>query len=325
MARIDANKLNNLEERVVQINRVAKVVKGGRRFSFSSMVVVGDGQGHVGAGLGKAGEVPDSIRKGSDDAKKNIIEVPLFEGRTIPHEITVHFGASTVMLKPASPGTGVIAGGGVRAVLEAAGVKDVLSKSLGNNNPVNSVRATIKALQSLKLREDEEIKRGKPFSSFGLGPSDQKIVAPKQRITIFVPQLGSGGERNRKDRDNRGRDNRGGPGGGRDNRGGPGGGGGRGPGGPGGPGGGRGDNRGGPNRGPGAGGQSFGGGAGGRSFSGGSAGGRTYGGGGGGNRAEGSAPGSAPRHDDSRTPAPRVDNANSGGSGETNSTPSSAE
>ena len=323
MARIDANKLNNLEERVVQINRVAKVVKGGRRFSFSSMVVVGDGQGHVGAGLGKAGEVPDSIRKGSDDAKKNIIEVPLIEGRTIPHEITVHFGASTVILKPASPGTGVIAGGGVRAVLEAAGVKDVLSKSLGNNNPVNSVRATIKALQSLKLREDEEIKRGKPFSSFGLGPSDQKIVAPKQRITIFVPTVGSGGERNRKDRDNRGRDNRGGPGGGRggDNRGGPGGG--RGGDNRGGPGGGRGgDNRGGPGRGPGAGGQSFGGGGGGRSFGGGNSGGRPpYGGGGGGNRPEGSAPSSAPRNDEPRTPAPRVDNAPSGD----NNAPSSAE
>ncbi len=313
MARIDANKLNNLEERVVQINRVAKVVKGGRRFSFSSMVVVGDGQGHVGAGLGKAGEVPDSIRKGSDDAKKNIIEVPLFEGRTIPHEITVHFGASTVILKPASPGTGVIAGGGVRAVLEAAGVKDVLSKSLGNNNPVNAVRATIKALQSLKLREDEEIKRGKPFSSFGLGPSDEKIVAPKQRITIFVPQIGSGGERNRKDRDNRGRDNRGRDGGRGDNRGGPG----------------RADNRGGqgrgPNRGPGAGGQPFGGGAGGRSFSGGSAGGRVTGGGGGGNRAEGSAPTSAPRHDESRTPAARVDGADNGGSGQTNNAVSSSD
>lgn len=313
MARIDANKLNNLEERVVQINRVAKVVKGGRRFSFSSMVVVGDGQGHVGAGLGKAGEVPDSIRKGSDDAKKNIIEVPLIESRTIPHEITVHFGASTVILKPASPGTGVIAGGGVRAVLEAAGVKDVLSKSLGNNNPVNAVRATIKALQSLKLREDEEIKRGKPFSSFGLGPSDEKIVAPKQRITIFVPQVGSGGERNRKDRDNRGRDNRGRDGGRGDNRGGPG----------------RADNRGGqgrgPNRGPGANGQPFGGGAGGRSFSGGSANSRVTGGGGGGNRAEGSAPASAPRHDEVRTPAARFDGADNGGSGQTNNAVSSSD
>ena len=230
MAKIDPNKLN-LEERVVQINRVAKVVKGGRRFSFSSMVVVGDGAGHVGAGLGKAAEVPDSIRKGKDDATKNLIEVPLFDNRTIPHEITVSYGASKVILRPASPGTGVIAGGGVRAVLEAAGIKDVLSKSLGNNNPVNAVRATLKALQTLKIREDEEIKRGKPFSSFGLGPSDEKIVAPKQRITIFVPQAGSGGERNRDrsrdGRDRRDRDNRGGGGRG-DNRGG-----------------GRGDNRGG--------------------------------------------------------------------------------
>jgi len=309
MARIDANKLNNLEERVVQINRVAKVVKGGRRFSFSSMVVVGDGQGHVGAGLGKAGEVPDSIRKGSDDAKKNIIEVPLFEGRTIPHEITVHFGASTVMLKPASPGTGVIAGGGVRAVLEAAGVKDVLSKSLGNNNPVNSVRATIKALQSLKLREDEEIKRGKPFSSFGLGPSDEKIVAPKQRITIFVPQVGSGGERNRKDRDNRGRDNRGRDGGRGDNRGGPG----------------RGDNRGGPGRGDNRGGPRGAGApaGGGRSYSGGNAGGRSYGGGGGGNRSEGTAPSSAPNT--TQIPTPRVDSADNGGSGQTNNAVSSSD
>lgn len=300
MARIDANKLNNLEERVVQINRVAKVVKGGRRFSFSSMVVVGDGQGHVGAGLGKAGEVPDSIRKGSDDAKKNIIEVPLFEGRTIPHEITVHFGASTVMLKPASPGTGVIAGGGVRAVLEAAGVKDVLSKSLGNNNPVNSVRATIKALQSLKLREDEEIKRGKPFSSFGLGPSDEKIVAPKQRITIFVPQVGSGGERNRNNRDNnRGRDNRGRDGGGRgDSRGGP-----------------RGDNRGGQGQGGRGGPRGAGAPAGGgRSFSGGNSGGRSYGGGGGGNRSEGTAPASAPNTN--QTPAARVDGADNSSSAE---------
>jgi small subunit ribosomal protein S5 len=233
MAKIDPNKLN-LEERVVQINRVAKVVKGGRRFSFSSMVVVGDGAGHVGAGLGKAAEVPDSIRKGKDDATKNLIEVPLFDNRTIPHEITVSYGASKVILRPASPGTGVIAGGGVRAVLEAAGIKDVLSKSLGNNNPVNAVRATLKALQTLKIREDEEIKRGKPFSSFGLGPSDEKIVAPKQRITIFVPQQGSGGERNRDrnrdGRDRRDRDNRGGGRG--DNRGG-----------------GRGDNRGGGGRG----------------------------------------------------------------------------
>jgi small subunit ribosomal protein S5 len=231
MARIDASKLN-LEERVVQINRVAKVVKGGRRFSFSSIVVVGDGAGHVGAGLGKAGEVPDSIRKGSDDAKKNLIEVPLIDGRTIPHEITARFGASKVMLRPASPGTGVIAGGGVRAVLEAAGIKDVLSKSLGNNNPVNAVRATLAALEQLKRVEEEAVKRGKPFSSFGLGPSDEVVVAPTQRLRIFIPQQGSFSERG--DRDRGGRrgergdrgDRRGGGGGGGDRNRGQGGGGG---------------------------------------------------------------------------------------------------
>ncbi len=222
MPRIDASKLN-LEERLVNLNRVAKVVKGGRRFSFSAIVVVGDGAGHVGVGIGKAAEVPDSIRKGGDDAKKQLIEVPLV-GTTIPHEIVVRYGASKVLLRPAAPGTGVIAGGGVRAVLEAAGVKDVLSKSLGNNNPVNVARATVLALQSLKIREEEEIKRGKPYSSFGLGPSDQKIVAPKQRISIFVPMAGSGPERNRRDRDARGGA---GGGGGRDNRGGASGGGGR--------------------------------------------------------------------------------------------------
>ena len=153
MPRIDPNQLENLTERVVQINRVAKVVKGGRRFSFSSVVVIGDGQGHVGAGIGRAAEVPDSIRKGVEEAKKNMIRVPLHNG-TVPHEVIVNFGASRVLMKPASPGTGVIAGGGVRAVMEAAGVRDVLTKSLGSNNPVNVVRAALKGLAEMRPREN---------------------------------------------------------------------------------------------------------------------------------------------------------------------------
>ena len=163
MARIDPNKLA-LEERVVQINRVAKVVKGGRRFSFSAVVVVGDGQGHVGAGLGKAGEVPEAIRKGVEDAKKNIIKIPMV-GTTIPHEVNVEFAASKVMLKPASQGTGVIAGGSVRAVLEAAGVRDILSKIYGSTNPVNVTRATIEALRSLHSAEELSARRGVKLSS----------------------------------------------------------------------------------------------------------------------------------------------------------------
>jgi small subunit ribosomal protein S5 len=158
VARIDPNKLA-LEERVVQINRVAKVVKGGRRFSFSAVVVVGDGAGHVGAGLGKAGEVPEAIRKGVEDAKKNIIKIPMV-GTTIPHEVNVQFSASKVMLKPASQGTGVIAGGSVRAVLEAAGVRDILSKIYGSTNPVNVTRATIEALRGLHSAEELSARRG---------------------------------------------------------------------------------------------------------------------------------------------------------------------
>ena len=164
MARIDPNKLA-LEERVVQINRVAKVVKGGRRFSFSAVVVVGDGQGHVGAGLGKAGEVPEAIRKGVEDAKKNLIRIPMI-GTTIPHEVRQEYAAARVMLKPASQGTGVIAGGSVRAVVEAAGIKDILTKVHGSTNPVNVVRATLEALRSLHSAEELSARRGVQLRSF---------------------------------------------------------------------------------------------------------------------------------------------------------------
>ena len=235
MPKIDASRLN-LEETVVQVARVAKVVKGGRRFSFRALVVVGDRAGHVGVGLGKAGEVPEAIRKGVEDAKKHLIAVPL-QGTTIPFLARGRFAASEVMLKPAAAGTGVIAGGAVRAVVEAAGIRDILTKSLGSSTSLNTVMATMDGLRSLASFESEAARRGRSVAELVGARQAQRIAEEAAAAAVYVPPVREereerGGDRRRGGRDGgSGGGDRGGPGRGGPGRGGPGRGGGNRPGG----------------------------------------------------------------------------------------------
>jgi small subunit ribosomal protein S5 len=215
MAKIDPSKLN-LEETVVQVTRVSKVVKGGRRFSIRALVVVGDRNGHVGFGFGKANEYTEAIRKGVEEAKKSLIEVPL-SGTTIPFMIKEVFGASEVLLKPAAPGTGVIAGGAVRAVMEAAGVRDILTKTLGSTNKANTVQACIKALRQLRSPAAEAIRRGKTVVELlgKKGAERLEIAAALAAEQVAISRSAreeeareaksaSGGRRDRRERGDRG-------------------------------------------------------------------------------------------------------------------------
>jgi small subunit ribosomal protein S5 len=242
MPKIDASRLN-LEETVVQVARVAKVVKGGRRFSFRALVVVGDRSGHVGVGLGKAGEVPEAIRKGVEDAKKHLITVPL-QGTTIPYLSRGLFAASEVMLKPATAGTGVIAGGAVRAVVEAAGIRDILTKSLGSSTSLNTVMATMNGLRSLASFESEAARRGRSVAELVGARQAQRISDEVAAAATYTPPVREereerGGDRRRGGRGDCGAGggggDRGGPGRGGPGRGGPGRGGNRPGGGGGGP------------------------------------------------------------------------------------------
>jgi small subunit ribosomal protein S5 len=226
MARIDASKLN-LEETVVEVNRVSKVVKGGRRFSIRALVVVGDRNGYVGFGFGKASEYTEAIRKGVEDAKKHLVQVPL-SGTTIPYLVKTTFGASEVLLKPAAPGTGVIAGGAVRAVLEAAGIRDILTKTLGSTNKANTVQACIAALADLRSPDEEAARRGKTVVELlGRKRAEQlaaaAVIAAEEAAAARAAREEearetraiSGGRRDRRDRPERGgggerRDRRGG-------------------------------------------------------------------------------------------------------------------